>query len=80
MQWQLQQAKQGLSELVRRALEDGPQIVTRHGRDAVVVMAVGEYERLKGGAPDFKDFLRSAPDLERLRITRDRKRTRSIKL
>jgi antitoxin Phd len=44
--WQLQEAKNRLSELVRKAAEEGPQLITRHGDDAVVVIAAGEYRRL----------------------------------
>lgn len=35
--WQLQEAKNRLSEVVRRAMTDGPQTITLHGKDAVVV-------------------------------------------
>lgn len=81
MEWQLQQAKQQFSEVVRRALEDGPQIVTRHGREAVVVVAAAEFRRARRGpAKDFKQFLRSAPDFERLPMARDRRRTRRVTL
>ncbi len=38
MSWQLQEAKQRFSELVRRALEEGPQTVTRRGEEVVVVI------------------------------------------
>ena len=38
MSWQLQEAKQKFSELVRRTLEEGPQVVTRHGEEVVVVV------------------------------------------
>ena len=44
----LQDAKARFSELVRRARSDGPQHVTVHGRDEVVVMAADEFHRLKG--------------------------------
>jgi len=80
MAWQLQEAKQRFSELVRRALEQGPQVVTRHGEAAVVVVAAGEFEALKGGRADFKEFLREAPDLGRLKITRDRRPARKVEL
>lgn len=80
MVWQLQDAKQRLSELVRQALEEGPQVVTKHGKDAVVVMSMEEFERLSAGRPDFKEHLRNAPPLGRLRITRDRRPTRKISL
>jgi antitoxin Phd len=38
MSWQLQEAKQRFSELVRRAEREGPQVVTRHGEEVVVVV------------------------------------------
>jgi prevent-host-death family protein len=45
--WPLQDAKARLSELVRKAQEAGPQRVTIHGRDAVIVMSINEFERLQ---------------------------------
>src|SRR5438309_1406375 len=66
--WQVQDAKQRFSELVQRALDEGPQLVTRHGKAAVVVLAAEAYDQLSGARsrPDFKDFLASAPDLSQL--------------
>ena len=46
--WSLQDAKARFSELVRLAHSDGPQHVTLHGRDAVVVVDADEFHRLKG--------------------------------
>jgi len=46
--WLLQDAKARFSELVRRVRSDGPQRVTVHGRDEVVVIAAEEFRRLKG--------------------------------
>ena len=45
--WRLQDAKARLSEVVRLAREQGPQRVTVHGRDAVVVVAAEAYDRLQ---------------------------------
>jgi prevent-host-death family protein len=45
----LQEAKARFSELVRRVHSEGPQHVTVHGRDEVVVLSAGEFRRLKGG-------------------------------
>jgi prevent-host-death family protein len=66
--WQLQEAKQRFSELVQRALDEGPQIVTRRGKEAVVVVAADDYRRLTGAEPDFKQFLLTAPDLTPLEL------------
>jgi prevent-host-death family protein len=46
--WRLQDAKARFSELVRLAHSDGPQHVTLHGREAVVVVDAEEFHRLKG--------------------------------
>jgi prevent-host-death family protein len=47
--WLLQDAKARFSELVRRAGSDGPQMVTVHGRDTVVVVDADEFRRMQGG-------------------------------
>lgn len=47
--WPLQDAKARFSELVRRVKQHGPQHVTIHGRDEVVVITAEEFRRLKGG-------------------------------
>ena len=46
--WRLQDAKARFSERVRMAHSDGPQHVTLHGRDAVVVVDADEFNRMKG--------------------------------
>jgi prevent-host-death family protein len=46
--WCLQDAKARFSELVRLARSDGPQHVTLHGREAVVVIEAEEFRRMKG--------------------------------
>ncbi len=60
MRWQMQTAKQKLSELVDAAMTDGPQFVTRHGNDVAVVISIAEYRRLTGD-DGFKEFLLSGP-------------------
>jgi prevent-host-death family protein len=78
--WQSQEAKQKFSELVRRALEDGPQVVTRRGEEVVVVVPAEEFRRLTGDKPDFKEFLMSAPDLSVLDLERQKELPRDIEL
>lgn len=78
MSWQLQEAKQKFSELVRRAQEDGPQTVTRHGEEVVVVVPAEEYRRLSGKKQDFKEFLMSGPDLSILDLERSRDLPREV--
>lgn len=75
MAWQLQEAKQRFSELVRRAEADGPQAVTRNGREVVFVVAAEEFHRRFEPKMDFKEFLMSGPDIE-LEIWRDKSLSR----
>lgn len=49
-QWQLQAAKARFSELFRKARTEGPQWVTKQGREAVVVLPAEEFERLTARA------------------------------
>lgn len=46
--WVLQDAKARFSELVRRVKDEGPQHVTVHGREEVVVIAAEDFRRMKG--------------------------------
>ncbi len=80
MSWQLQEAKQKFSQLVRCALDEGPQIVTRHGEEVVVVLSAKEFRRLSGSPPDFKEFLLSGPDLSALDLDRARELPRDNEL
>ena len=59
--WQLQDAKQRFSEVIRAAERGEPQIITRHGRDVAVVIEYEGFKRLNKPHRDFKKFLESAP-------------------
>jgi prevent-host-death family protein len=80
MRWQLQEAKQRFSELVRTAHDNGPQVVTRHGEEVAVVVAIDDYRRMTGRVPDFKDFLLSGPDLSELDLERSPEPARTVDL
>ena len=58
--WTLERAKNQLSEVVRRALDHEPQLVIRGGRDAVVILAKEDYERLVC-PQSLLDFLKGSP-------------------
>ncbi len=69
MQWTLQDAKRRFSALVNTALAGEPQHVSQHGRPAVVVLSVAEYERLRRlertDAPTFGELLLEIPQDDR---------------
>lgn len=77
--WQLQEAKNRFSEVVERAVTEGPQTVTRHGRATVVILSLEDYSRLAGGHRSFKAFLRKAP-LGPVEIERSRDTGRALRL
>lgn len=69
--WKLQDAKARFSEVVDRALANGPQVVTRHGTNAVVVIS---YEQFSEHPPpqNFKSFLLSSRGVSDLSLTREK--------
>jgi len=77
--WLIADAKNKFSELVTRALSEGPQRVTRY-KEAVIVISEVEYHKLIGKGQSFKDFLANGPDFEKLDLTRDRSTMRDVKL
>jgi prevent-host-death family protein len=80
MSWRLADAKNRFSEVVNRALAGDPQVVLRR-RDAVVVVARREYEKLTGKRMSFKQFLLGkGPSLRGLDLKRDRSPMRKVKL
>ncbi len=79
MDWKLADAKMKLSEVVRRALDEGPQRVLRRN-DAVVVLSEADYERLAGERAGLRDFLLDAPDLNGLDLQRDAAPMREVNL
>ena len=62
-QWQLQEAKARFSEVVRRAKQEGPQHVTVHGREEVVIIGADDFRRLAGdrSGQALIDAMRTAP-------------------
>jgi prevent-host-death family protein len=60
-QWQMQQAKAKFAEVIRRATDEGPQVVTYRGSEAAVVLSIKEYQRLNAARPNFAEFLLGGP-------------------
>ena len=59
--WQLQEAKNRFSEVVNKALEEGPQTVTRHGEEIVIILSKAEYNRLVKSQTSLLEFFRQSP-------------------
>ncbi len=80
MVWQVQDAKQRFSEVLRGAEAGEPQLITRHGRQVAVVIDIDTYHRLAGSRPDFATFLRSGPDFDDLDLDRSAEPTPVVEL
>ena len=79
--WQLQEAKNKFSHLVDKAHHDGPQFVTKHGKESVVIIAVEDYKKLNKPKSDLVSFLKKSPlsDIN-IDLTRDKSPSRDIEL
>jgi antitoxin Phd len=82
--WQIQTAKARFSELFRKARTEGPQWVTRQGKESVVVLSGEEYQRLiarKRRPRSLVQFFRESPLLGvELQLERDRDTGRHMRL
>lgn len=59
--WQIQDAKNKLSEVIVRALKQGPQLITRHGEKTVVVISYAEFEKLRKSQGKLSEFFSASP-------------------
>ncbi|MCK5536009.1 MAG: type II toxin-antitoxin system Phd/YefM family antitoxin [Bacteroidales bacterium] len=75
--WQLQEAKSKFSQLVEEAIHKGPQIVTKRGIDAVVVLSKKEFSALSQQKISLIDLFKSAPKID-LKIDRRSEGIRDI--
>ncbi len=57
MTWQLHEAKARFSEFLDASLKEGPQIVTRHGKEMAVLVPIDQWKRLQTPRPNLKDLL-----------------------
>ncbi len=64
--WQVQEAKQRFSELLRKAQAEGPQAVTRHGEEVAFVIDAAYYHELIGVRVSFSEHLLHGPVVDAL--------------
>ncbi len=79
--WQLQEAKNKFSSLVELAANECPQIVTKHGKDTVVVISIEDYKKLSGHKTGLVKFFKNSPlAKEELDLERSKEQPREIEL
>ena len=76
--WPMREARNRLSEVIERARTEGPQTITRHGAERVVVISIEDYRALVAYRPDFKAHLLGGPKVDDFTIERDRDTGRSV--
>lgn len=77
--WQLQEAKNKLSQVIDEAVAAGPQVITRHGREVAIVLSMTEYHRLTARQESLVDFFRNSPLVGvALDVTRDKSPIRDV--
>lgn len=80
VRWQIQEAKTRLSELLEDADREGPQVITRHGKERAVVLSVKDYRALTAHRPNLKEYLLSGPKTDAFEIPRERDMGREVDL
>lgn len=68
--WAIREAKSRFSELVESAESEGPQIITRRGRERAVLMSMDDFKKLQAARPDFRDYLLSGPKFDDFEVDR----------
>ncbi len=61
MNWQLQDAKNKLSQVIDKCIKEGPQVITRRGQEAVVLVPINDYKQMTKNKCDLVDFFRKSP-------------------
>lgn len=62
--WQLQDAKSKFSQLVESAISDEPQFVTKHGKNAVVILSFEDFKKITKPKMDLVSFFKNSPFAE----------------
>ncbi|MCB0107795.1 MAG: type II toxin-antitoxin system Phd/YefM family antitoxin [Caldilineaceae bacterium] len=70
--WQLQEAKNRLSQVIEDAINVGPQLITRRGTEIAIVLSYAEYQKIIASQSKLTTFFRESPlaDVE-LDLSRD---------
>ena len=74
MTWQIQEAKNKLSEVVDTSISKGPQIISRRGRNTAVLMSYEDYQTLTKNRVSVKEAI-MALDISQLDTVRDKSAT-----
>lgn len=69
--WQMQETENKLGEVIKQALENGPQTITQQGRDIAIVISLDDYRRLVKSKDDLVSFFRNSPLVGAIELNRE---------
>ena len=79
--WQIQQAKSKLSELIELAQREGPQTITKHGKPSAMILSMEQYELMRRQKPSLIEYLlHEGPKFDDLDIERSKDVGREVDL
>jgi len=79
--WQLQEAKAKFSQVVNEAIQHGPQVITKHGIEKVLLISIDDYNKLNKPKEKISSFFHYSPLKDiKLDITRSKDLPRDIQL
>ncbi len=79
MEWKLAEAKNKFSEVINKALLEGPQKVVRRDQSFIIIEEK-QYKKLTGQKSSFKDYILNSPSLDGLDLSRDQSPMRDVDL
>jgi len=79
-QWQVQEAKTRLSEVIEEAQKKGPQVITKHGAERAVLLSIADFRTLTAHKPGLKEYLLGGPKVDEFEIEPDVDTGREIAL
>ncbi len=59
--WQLQEAKAKFSEVINEAIQHGPQVITKHGVDTVLLISIDDYKKINKPKQKLSGFFNNSP-------------------
>ena len=69
--WQIQEAEDSLAEIVKQAVEEGPQTITQQDAGIAVVISLNDYRKLLEPKSDLVSFFRNSPLVGAIELSRD---------
>lgn len=79
--WQLYEAKNKLTQVIKTAKDSGPQFITVRGLEEVVILSIKDYQQMTKGGKSLVDFFQNSPFHEtELTLVRSKDLSREVEV